>query len=458
MQTVNEREIVLRILLDNEQKGTYSHLLIREALDKYKDLPDNQRAFMKRLTEGVLERRIELDTVIDRFSKKPAASLRPVIRQVLRMGVYQILYMDAVPDAAAASEAVRLVKKRKMDSLSGFVNAVLRNVIRSRDRGELASLLEETSLCVRYSMPQWLIDLWEDQLGKGETEQMLEALLEVRPVCIRFAPEVSPGEREDLLCQMRERGAAVRPAAWLPYAFYLTGTRDLQDLPGYAQGRWTIQDESSMFVAEAAGIRGDEIVMDVCAAPGGKSMHAASYLKEGRVLAFDLTDHKVRQIRRNIQRMGLEDRVQAQVQDARVHVSQYDESADLLFCDLPCSGLGIIGRKRDIKYRVSRKELEDLAALQREILANVVSYLKPGGVLIYSTCTINRLENQENADFIEKELGLVPDSLLPCLPEGIPGIEGPGQNRLQLLPHIHGTDGFFVARFRKLEAFRPADL
>ena len=449
MQSVNEREIVLGILLDNEQKGTYSHILVREALDRHKDLPDRQRAFIKRLTEGVLERKIELDAVIDQFSKKPAASLRPAIQQILRMGIYQILYMDSVPDSAATSEAVRLVKKRKMDRLSGFVNAILRNVIRSRDRGDLASLPGEASLSVRYSMPQWLIDLWTDQFGGEQTEKMLEALLEIRPVCIRFAPDISPEEREDLLEQMRRRGAEVSPGRWLPYAFYLTGTKDLQDLPGYAGGKWTVQDESSMFVTQVSGIRGDETVMDVCAAPGGKSLHAASLLKEGRVLAFDLTEKKTEQIRRNIKRMRLEEKIIAAKQDARIFNERYRDCADLLICDLPCSGLGIIGRKRDIKYRISEKELHDLSALQKEILANAVSYLKSGGILIYSTCTINRLENQENADYIEKELGLIPDSLLPYLPQGIPGVEGPGQNRLQLLPHIHGTDGFFVSRFRR---------
>ena len=248
---------------------------------------------------------------------------------------------------------------------------------------------------------------------------------------------------------IRQTGAEVTPGRWLPYAFCLTGTSSLSDLPGYREGRWTIQDESSMFVTEAAGIRGDETVMDVCAAPGGKSMHAASLLREGKVMAFDLSRKKTDQIRKNIRRMGLQEKISVSEQDARIHNSSYENCADLLLCDLPCSGLGIIGRKRDIKYRIGREELTELSALQREILKNAVSYLKPGGILIYSTCTIDALENQDNADYIENELKLAPDSLVPFLPQGIPGIEGEGKNRLQLLPHIHGTDGFFVARFKK---------
>ena len=452
MRTVNERDAVLKVLLENEKKGTYSHILVRDMLDAHQDLSEKQRAFMKRLSEGTLERRIELDGVIDRFSKKPASGLRPLIRQILRMGIYQILYMDSVPDSAACSESVRLAKLHKMDALSGFVNAVLRNVIRSRDRGELESFLGEASLSVRYSMPQWLIDLWKDQLGEEETDRLLESLLEIRPVCIRFPMDTDPAEREEILSGIRQTGAEVTPGRWLPYAFALTGTSNLSDLPGYKEGRWTIQDESSMFVTEAAGIRGGEIIMDVCAAPGGKSMHAASLLREGRVMAFDLSRKKTEQIRKNIKRMGLLEKISVSEQDARVHNSTYENCADLLLCDLPCSGLGIIGRKRDIKYRIGREELTELSALQREILKNAVSYLKPGGILIYSTCTIDRLENQDIADYIENELKLAPDSLVPFLPQGIPGIEGEGKNRLQLLPHIHGTDGFFVARFKKPSA------
>ena len=449
MGRVNERDLVLGVLLENERKGTYSHILVRDMLDAHQDLSEQERAFMKRLTEGTLERRIELDSVIDRFSKKPASGLRPLIRQILRMGIYQILYMDSVPDSAACSEAVSLAKLHKMNALSGFVNAVLRNVIRSRDRGELESLLGEASLSVRYSMPQWLIDLWKDQLGEEETDSLLKSLLEIRPVCIRFSPDADPAERDRILKEMKEAGTEVAPGRWLPYAFCLTGTNAIQDLPGYREGLWTIQDESSMFAVEAAGIRGDETVMDVCAAPGGKSMHAASLLREGRVLAFDLSHKKTEQIRKNIKRMGLEGKISVADQDARIHNSRYENCADLLLCDLPCSGLGIIGRKRDIKYRIRRQELDELSALQREILKNAVTYLKPGGVLIYSTCTIDALENQENADYIEQELGLKADSLLLFLPPGIPGIEGEGKNRLQLLPHVHGTDGFFVSRFRK---------
>ena len=217
-----------------------------------------------------------------------------------------------------------------------------------------------------------------------------------------------------------------------------------------------------MLVAEAAGLQGGETVYDVCAAPGGKSMHCASKLlalakraeegaaamKAGTVHAFDLSKGKTAQIMKNVRRMHLPNVVVTQ-RDALLPVPAEAGAADVLLCDLPCSGLGVIGRKRDIKYHVSPAQLEELAKLQKDILRSAVGYLKEGGVLIYSTCTINRGENEEIAAFIEKELGFTADPLAPHLPAGIPGIDG---HMLQLLPHIHGTDGFFLARFIKKPA------
>ena len=211
-----------------------------------------------------------------------------------------------------------------------------------------------------------------------------------------------------------------------------------------------------MMVAEAAGLEGGEIVYDVCAAPGGKSMHCASRLLAiadekgegagaGEVHAFDLSKGKTTQILKNVRRMHLSN-VTVQQRDARIPVPEEAGKADVLLCDLPCSGLGVIGRKRDIKYHVTEKQLEELSVLQKDILRSTVPYLRRGGVLIYSTCTINEGENGRIADFIEKELGFTPDPIAGYLPEEIPGIKG---NRLQLLPNVHGTDGFFMARFVK---------
>lgn len=467
MNRLGEREAVLEILTGIREKGTYSHIAVKEMLDRCEreGMDRRQRAFVKRLTEGVIERRIELDDVLRRYAKK-GARIRPVIRDILRMGIFQILYMDSVPDSAACNEAVILTKKYGKKELSGFVNGLLRNVVRDKDAGKLTAdsapaggeLSGTGELSRRYSMPEWIVSMWQEQLGEEETEKLLEALLKVRPVAIRFDDRCSQARREEILTQMAEKGVKAEKGHYLPYCYELTGTDSIQELPGYREGAWTVQDESSMMVAEAVGLAGGETVYDVCAAPGGKAMHCASKLMagndgasgKGTVHAFDLSKGKTAQILKNVRRMHLPNVIVEQ-RDALISVPEEAGKADVLLCDLPCSGLGVIGRKRDIKYHATPKQLAELAQLQKDILRSAVPYLKEGGVLIYSTCTINAGENSEIAEFIEKELGMCPDPLAPYLPETVPGIKG---SQLQLLPHVHGTDGFFLARFVKI---RPDD-
>ena len=464
MSRLGEREAVLEILTGIRENGTYSHIAVKETLDRCEreGMDRRQRAFVKRLTEGVIERRIELDDVLRRYAKK-GARIRPVIRDILRMGIFQILYMDSVPDSAACNEAVKLTKKYGKKENAGFVNGLLRNAVRDKEAGKLAAdsapaggeLSGIGELSRKFSMPEWIVSMWQEQLGEEETEKLLEALLKVRPVAIRFDDRCSQERREEILAQMSEKGVKAVKGQYLPYCYELTGTDSIQELPGYREGMWTVQDESSMMVAEAAGLAGGETVYDVCAAPGGKAMHCASKLlagsaggtETGKVHAFDLSKGKTAQILKNVRRMHLPNVVVAQ-RDALIPVPEEAGKADVLLCDLPCSGLGVIGRKRDIKYHVTPEQLEELAKLQKSILRSAAVYLKEGGVLIYSTCTINKGENGEIAEFIEKEMGLRPDPLAPYLPDTVPGIRG---NQLQLLPHVHGTDGFFLARFVKIK-------
>lgn len=470
MSLRGEREAVLTILTRIREEGTYSHIAVKEMLDQCEreGMDRRQRAFVKRLTEGIIERRIEIDNVIRTYTKK-GARIRPVIRDILRMGIFQILYMDAVPDSAACNEAVKLTKLSGKKELSGFVNGVLRTVAREKDKGIFAAAAREdgassdpAALSRKYSMPEWIIRLWNEQRSEQDTRALLEALLEVRPVSIRFDDRCSAADIEKILAGMQEKGVTATKGHYHALCYELTGTDSVATLPGYREGLWTVQDESSMLVAEAAGLQGGETVYDVCAAPGGKSMHCASKLlalakraeggaaavKAGTVHAFDLSKGKTAQIMKNVRRMHLPNVVVTQ-RDALLPVPAEAGAADVLLCDLPCSGLGVIGRKRDIKYHVSPAQLEELAKLQKDILRSAVGYLKEGGVLIYSTCTINRGENEEIAAYIEKELGFTADPLAPHLPAGIPGIDG---HMLQLLPHIHGTDGFFLARFIKKPA------
>ena len=446
----DEREVVLLALLSHEKNQTFSNILVKRTLDDCARMSASERAFIKRLLEGVIERRMELDARIEQLTKRSVNRLHPAVRQILRMGIYQICYMDAVPVSAACNESVRLAKKHAPARLSGFVNGVLRNAAREEN-------LKDMDLSQRFSSPQWLVQMWEQELGREETERLLGALMQIFPVSARIRrpdPAADPSEsRGRLIGQLRDAGAEVEEGRWLQDSIRLRRTSNLQKLPGFSQGLWTVQDESSMIAVKAAGLEGSETVFDVCAAPGGKSFFAADLLREGSrpsggigtVFSFDLSRKKTEKIREGARRLHIEN-IEVHERDARVFFPEDREKADVVFCDLPCSGLGVIGKKRDIKYRASLEGIVSLQALQREILANSVRYLKSGGVLIYSTCTISRRENDDNADWIQSELGLIPDDLHAFLPESMPGIRG---NRLQLLPHVHGTDGFFVARFRK---------
>lgn len=434
------------MLLEITEKESYSHLVMRDVLDKYNYLPGRDKAFLKRVTEGTLERRIQIDYILDQFSRVPAASMKPFIRNLLRLSVYQLFFMDSVPDAAVCNEAVKLAGKRGFRSLSGFVNGVLRNIARNRDRICWPDREKEPVgfLSVKYSVPLWLVEKLLSERGRERTERILESFLVPAPVTIRIRQELGSPEREELISRMRQTGAAAEPHPYHPLAYTLRGAEGISSLPGFSEGLFMVQDTSSMLVCEAAGIRPGQRVIDVCASPGGKAVHAAEKLKEsGFVSARDLTEYKAGLIRDNSRRMRA-DRVETLIWDARRLREEDIESADAVLADLPCSGLGVIGRKKDIKYRMSPESLLELAKLQRQILGTVWRYVKPGGVLIYSTCTINPGENEENVGWFLERYPFHLESLSSCLPQELSGEGESGM--LQLLPGIHKSDGFFLAR------------
>ncbi len=427
--SVNTRELVLEMLIEIIEKNQYSHLVLRDVLDKYQYLSKQERAFMTRLTEGTLEHLIELDYIIDSFSKTKVKKMKPMIRTIIRMSVYQIKYMDSVPDSAVCNEAVKLAKRHGFGQLSGFVNGVLRNISRNisdvkyPDKKDMARYLE-----VRYSMPQWIVKQWAADYGMEKAEQILKGFDRENPLSIRTNTlKCTP---EELKERLKAEGVTVEPVKDLDYAFYISGFDYLNSLKSFEDGLFYVQDVSSMMVAELAAPKENDYIIDVCAAPGGKSSHLAEKLKgTGMVEARDLTDYKVDLIRDNIARHELKN-MKAVLMDA----TQYDEAsvnkADVLICDLPCSGLGVLGRKTDIRYKISREQEKELVELQRQILDTVHQYVKPGGTLVYSTCTIDKMENEDNVrwfadkyrDFVLKE-------------------------ERQLLPGQLGGDGFFLARF-----------
>ncbi len=445
----NTREIVLDMLLEEEKGETYSHRLVFDVLTKYDYLTAQEKAFIKRLFEGTIERRIELDYEINQVASVPVKKMKPLIRSLLRMSAYQIFFMDGVPNAAAVNEAVKLAQKRKFVSLKGFVNGVLRKlstmgepVLPSREKEPKAFL------SVAFSMPEWIVEHFLNLYSYEETEALLAALLEVRPVTIRFAGQLAEEERDALIQRICGLGGRILPHPYVKQAYYLENCDNIARLPGFSEGKFTVQDASSMLAVAAAGIRQGDTVLDICAAPGGKTLLAAEYAGAGgSVKARDMTEKKIARIAENVERMKLEN-VSMEVWDATVFDEKAAESADVVLADVPCSGLGVMGKKRDIKYRQDKEAVAELNALQKAIVRQAASYVKKGGILLYSTCTINPAENEEMVDFICKEAGFLPESIEAYLPD-MQGKETARRGYIQLLPQIHDTDGFFFARLRK---------
>ncbi len=448
--SINTRELVLDMLMEIFSEKEYSHIMMRNVLEKYNYLEETEKAFIKRLTEGTLERKIQLDYVINLYSKTPINKMKPLIRSLLRMSVYQILFMDAVPDSAACNEAVKLAEKRKFGTLKSFVNGVLRTIARQKDQIAYPDPEAEPqkAMSIKYSMPEWIVTMWIAAYGTEKTTAILDALLKESAITIRINENMSQEEQRAFLEALKKQGVIIKQHPYLEYAFLLDKTDRISSLPGFEEGLFTVQDVSSMLVSEVAGIKPGDLILDVCAAPGGKTIHAATKLNHtGQVEARDVSAYKTAYIEENALRMKL-DNITIKVWDARETDESLVQSADIVFADIPCSGLGVIGKKRDIKYRLSQDKLNDLIVLQKEILQTVWNYVKPGGILVFSTCTINKEENEEMVRWFLEKFPFTLESLDDYLPQELQK-QGGESGFLQLLPGVHETDGFFLARLKR---------
>lgn len=454
MDGTQTRLTALEILMEITKEQEYSHIALRSALDKVQYLPKQERAFINRLVEGTLEYMLRIDYILDQYSSVKVDKMKPVIRNILRSGVYQLLFMDSVPDSAACNEAVKIAQKKGFYSLKGFVNGVLRSVARERDHITYPS--RETQLAqflsVYYSMPLWLVQRWLREYGKETTERMLQYFLEEKPTTIRC--QLYRVDQELIINSLKRQGVKVEKAPYLPYAWYISEYSHLAGIKSFVMGRFVVQDVSSMLVAEIANPQKGDYVIDLCAAPGGKSLHVADKMEGyGSVEARDLTDYKVGLIYENIQRTNTVN-MTAVRKDATVLDRDSVGKADIVLADVPCSGLGVIGKKTDIKYRVDEDKLKELTLLQKQILHNAAAYVKPGGTLVYSTCTITREENLDNVQWFLENYPFALDDLNPYLCEELRR-ESTGKGYLQLLPGVDRCDGFFIARFRKKEEQEP---
>ena len=448
--SVNLRELVLNILMKITEEEALSHMVLSEVLEKYQYLEKRDRAFISRVTEGTLEHMLQLDYIIECFSKVPIYNMKPLIRNLLRMSVYQLKYMDSVPDSAVVNEAVRLAQKRGFYNLKGFVNGVLRTTARKMDEVVYPDPVQDPLryLSVQYSVPDWILEKWLIQFGFATVEKICKSFHEPRGTTVRCS--LSKASREEITASLESQGITVKPHPYLDYALEISGYNYLQAVEAFKKGWITVQDVSSMLVSEIAAPNWGDFCLDVCAAPGGKSLHLAEKLQgSGYVEARDISERKVALMQENIERIGAIN-MRALQMDATVPDPGSVKKADIVLADVPCSGLGVIGKKQDIKYKMTSIRQEEIIRLQRRILHVVSDYVKPGGVLIYSTCTIGIDENQNNLQWFLNYFPYRLESIDSYICDELKSKTTKG-GYLQLLPGVHQTDGFFLARLRRLE-------
>ena len=436
------RELILDILMEILENGGYSHIILRQALEKYQYLEKQDRALITRVVEGTIEYRLTIDAVIDACSKTKVERMKPIIRTILRMSVYQIIWMDRIPDSAVCNEAVKLAEKRRFVGLKGFVNGVLRTISRRKEEFVFPDWSR------RYSMPDWLIELWKKQYPAETVEGMLKAFLQDMPTTVRC--NLDRASMEEIETSLKSQNVDVAASPLSSNALLISHYEYLESLEAFGNGWIQVQDVSSSFVGDVADPQPGDMVLDVCGAPGGKSLHIADRLKgTGLVVVRDLSEQKIRMVEDNMERTGFTN-MRAEVWDALEFDPEWEGRADIVIADLPCSGLGIIGKKPDIKYQVTEEKLKALAELQKEILSVVSRYVKPGGKLIYSTCTIDRLENEDQREWFL--------SRFPFESSPIDGMLGDAVREdtmkdgyVQLVPGRYPCDGFFIAAFKRVQ-------
>ena len=435
---MNARESAFLSLLKYENSGVYSNIELSYAIER-NHLEGAEKALFTALFYGVIERKLTLDYYIEKLSER-AEGIDLNVRVILRLGLYQLLYMDKIPQSAAVNESVKLAgrfyAKKNSDK---FINAVLRNFLRKKDTLTLPDAEKEPyyALSVRYSVPEWICRLWAKSYGMAETEKMLSSLNSNPPMTLTV--NTLRNTPEELLADLTAAGIKARISRISPMSICLFGAVPLDKLTEF-EGRYFIQDEASALFTAAMGAKEGELVLDACACPGGKSFGMALSMKNtGEIRAFDLHANKLSLIEKGAETLGITI-IRTGVQNASVNNPEMP-LFDKILCDVPCSGLGVLAKKPDIRYK-SEEDVVRLPALQAKILETNSAYLKNGGTLVYSTCTLNPAENK---NIVTAFLAAHPEfSLCPFEAGGVTS-----DGILEILPHTYGTDGFFIAKLIK---------
>lgn len=427
---MNAREIILNALYKIENDGAYSSKALNNALKLAEPV---DKAFVTEIFYGVLKNFITLDYIIMQFSSVKLKKMSIWVKNILRMGTYQIYFTDKIPDSAACNESVKLAKKYGHQASVRFVNGVLRNISRNKENIKLPNKSDTINyLSIGYSCPKWIVEMLNNQYGAEDCEKILAESRQAHPITIRVNTlKTTSGELIDKL--KSENGVGAVEDRAVKNCLVIDGGLDINTVRLYKDGCFTLQNKSSMLAAEALGAMPGEFVIDMCAAPGGKSTYIAERMQnKGKVLAFDIYEHKTELIKKSAERLGI-DIIEARVHNSEIFDENLEEKADRVLVDAPCSGLGVIHRKPDIKYSRKPEDIKILSEIQSKILDTASKYVKKdGGVLVYSTCTILRQENQDViAEFVKNH------SEFEILEEK------------QLLTHQMGGSGFYICKMKR---------
>lgn len=447
------REVALKVLYKIDVEDTYANIALREAIHTY-SLNSLDRGLMTELVYGTTRARNTIDWFLDQLLSKGIQKVTPWIRNILRLGVYQLYYLDKIPVSAAVNEAVKLAKKYGHPGTVKLVNGVLRNFERRKEEFVFPDLKEKPiqHISLKYSHPEWMIKRWIDEFGTDATIALCTA--NNRPAANSIRTNTLQITREDLIKELEKEGVVSEKSTFTPEGLLIGDFTSLDGLKAFNKGHFILQDEASMLIAHILNPKPQDFVIDACAAPGSKTTHLAQLKSDqGQILACDIYEHKLSLIKDNCQRLGINS-IKATLTDARELGHLYLEKADCLLVDAPCSGLGVLRRRPDSRWKKSLEQIKELKQLQLEILRGACDCLKPGGTLVYSTCSISPEENTEVVEeFLKSNSNFKLDNLLDYLPfdlEREEDIKTAKDGYIQLLPHIHGTDGFFAARLVKM--------
>lgn len=435
------RDTALKVLIACRTHGAWADAALKAQLAR-DQLSPQDAALCSRIVYGVTQNRLLLDFYLAAYCSQKPDHLQPPLLDILRLGAYQILFLDKVPDRAAVSEAVELAKRSGRGQAAGLVNAVLRKL--SQNKNALPPIPDRDEakfLSIRYSHPKWLVKRLLELLGREEAEAFLAADNTAAPLTVQVNPLKTTPEK--LTAELEALGVRVTPHAWVPGCLELFGTGDLTALEPFQAGHFLVQDGAAALAARAAAVTPGQRVLDVCAAPGGKSFGAAFAMEDrGEILACDLHENKLKRIQDGARRLGLTS-IRTAAADGREFRPEWEAAFDTVLVDAPCSGLGIIRKKPDTRYKKA-DDLFTLPVVQQAILDNACRYVKPGGVLVYSTCTILPEENQQVTDaFLAQHRDFSREDL------PLPDQAGQADGQVTLWPHRHDTDGFYICRMRR---------